>query len=60
VRAANPAHPESGRKRYREIHADYRKEHGGLRGYSVKDGRFYPTADFKAFCRRKARSYELN
>ena len=59
VRSANPAHPESGRKRLREIAVRFR-DLTGRTPYYYDHNRFYPTGPFRAYCRREAKKYELN
>jgi hypothetical protein len=57
IRAANWKHPESGRKRLREMAKRYRalfhKD-----AYHYDHNRFYPTLSFKQFCKREMRRYE--
>ena len=58
VRAANPAHPESGRKRLREIKDRFREANPCKVAYYCRENRFYPTGDFKRYCRAEMRRYE--
>lgn len=59
VRAANPKHPESGRKRLREMAIRFRLLTGRV-PYHYDNSRFYPTGLFKKYCREEVRRYELN
>jgi hypothetical protein len=59
VRAANPKHPESGRKRLREIARRFRLMTGQV-PYHYEDNRFFPTGPFKKFCRAEMKRYEMN
>ena len=60
IRAANPAHPESGRKRMREIAKRFYIENPGKTAYFYDHNRFYPTGPFKKYCRAEMKRYELN
>jgi len=59
VRRANPKHPESGRKRLREMAKRFRLL-TGHQPYHVENNRFYPKAEFKRYCRQELKRYELN
>lgn len=59
VRSANPRHPESGRKRLREMARRFTLL-SGLQAYHYDHGKFYPTAAFKRFCRSEMKRYENN
>ena len=59
VRAANPEHPESGRKRMREMAIRFRDLTGQV-PYSYDHNRFFPTGPFKKYCRQEMKRYELN
>lgn len=59
VRAANHEHPESGRKRLREIARRFRLMTGQV-PYHYEDNRFFPTGPFKKFCRAEMKRYEMN
>lgn len=59
VRAANPNHPESGRKRMREMARRFIKLTGRV-PYHYEDSRFFPTGPFKRYCRAEMKRYELN
>jgi len=59
VRRANPKHPESGRKRLREMAKRFRLLTGRI-PYHYDHNRFHPTMEFKRYCRQELKRYELN
>jgi len=59
VRAANPKHPESGRKRMREMAKRFTLLTHQV-PYRYEDNRFFPTGPFKKYCRAEMKRYELN
>lgn len=60
VRAANPKHPESGRKRLREMAKRFIKLNPNQVPYFYDHNRFFPTGPFKKFCRAEMKRYEQN